>query len=87
MAARVALCDAGKAVAKRLAVAQLAPGELIGTNLVEACKQYEAEMPKGQPEIGMDSAKSNTPLLGYTVSYAISNVLLTFMGPVVVFTA
>jgi uncharacterized transporter YbjL len=33
----------------------------------------------------MDSAKSNTPVLGYTVSYAISNVLLTLLGPVIVF--
>jgi len=34
----------------------------------------------------MDLAKSNTPVLGYTVGYAISNVLLTFLGPVIVFT-
>jgi len=33
----------------------------------------------------MDAADSSTPVLGYTVSYAISNVLLTFLGPVVVF--
>jgi putative transport protein len=33
-----------------------------------------------------DIAKSNTPVLGYTVSYAVSNVLLTFLGPVIVFT-
>ena len=33
----------------------------------------------------MDLAKSNTPVLGYTVSYAISNVLLTFLGPIIVF--
>jgi putative transport protein len=32
-----------------------------------------------------DIAKSNTPVLGYTVSYAVSNVLLTFLGPVIVF--
>jgi len=32
-----------------------------------------------------DAAESSTPVLGYTVSYAISNVLLTFLGPVVVF--
>jgi hypothetical protein len=31
-------------------------------------------------------AGSNTLVLGYTVSYAISNVLLTFLGPVIVFT-
>ena len=34
----------------------------------------------------IDAADSSTPVLGYTVSYAISNVLLTFLGPVVVFT-
>jgi len=34
----------------------------------------------------IDAADSTTPVLGYTVSYAISNVLLTFLGPVVVFT-
>ena len=34
----------------------------------------------------IDIAKSTTPVLGYTVSYAISNVLLTFLGPVIVFT-
>jgi len=30
--------------------------KLIGADLVEACKQYEAEMSEGQPETGMDSA-------------------------------
>jgi putative transport protein len=35
----------------------------------------------------IDAADSSTPVLGYTVSYAISNVLLTFLGPVIVFTA
>jgi uncharacterized transporter YbjL len=34
---------------------------------------------------GIDAADSSTPVLGYTVSYAISNVLLTFFGPVIVF--
>lgn len=33
----------------------------------------------------MEVAESSTPVLGYTISYAISNVLLTFLGPVVVF--
>ena len=33
----------------------------------------------------MEVAESSTPVLGYTVSYAISNVLLTFLGPIVVF--
>ena len=34
----------------------------------------------------IDAAESSTPVLGYTVSYAISNVILTFLGPVLVFT-
>jgi uncharacterized transporter YbjL len=33
----------------------------------------------------IDAAESTTPVLGYTVSYAISNVILTFLGPVLVF--
>jgi len=33
----------------------------------------------------IDAAESSTPVLGYTVSYAISNVILTFLGPVLVF--
>jgi hypothetical protein len=33
-----------------------------------------------------DAAESSTPMLGYRVSHAVSNVLLTFLGPVVVFT-
>jgi AspT/YidE/YbjL antiporter-like protein len=32
-------------------------------------------------------AKSQTPVLGYTVPYAIANVLLTLMGPVIVLAA
>lgn len=32
----------------------------------------------------IDAAESSTPVLGYTVSYAVSNVLLTFLGPVIV---
>jgi hypothetical protein len=35
----------------------------------------------------IDAADRSTPVLGYTVSYAISSVLLTFLGPVIVFTA
>ena len=33
----------------------------------------------------MEVAESSTPVLGYTVNYAVSNVLLTFLGPVLVF--
>jgi len=31
------------------------------------------------------AADSETPVLGYTVPYAIANVTLTLMGPVIVF--
>jgi putative transport protein len=34
----------------------------------------------------IDAAESGTPVMGYTVSYAVSNVILTFLGPVLVFT-
>ncbi|WP_163338484.1 aspartate-alanine antiporter [Desulfopila sp. IMCC35008] len=33
----------------------------------------------------IDVAGSSTPVLGYTVSYAVSNVLLTFLGPLIVY--
>jgi putative transport protein len=33
----------------------------------------------------IDAAESGTPVMGYTVSYAVSNVILTFLGPVLVF--
>ena len=31
----------------------------------------------------MGAAQSSTPVMGYTVNYKVSNVLLTFWGPVV----
>ncbi|MDJ0884178.1 MAG: hypothetical protein QNJ48_08445, partial [Desulfobacterales bacterium] len=34
----------------------------------------------------IEQAKSGTPVMGYTVSYAVSNVILTFLGPIIVFT-
>jgi len=34
----------------------------------------------------IDAADSSTPVLGCTVSYSVSNVLPTFLGPVIVFT-
>ncbi len=33
----------------------------------------------------IDASDSSTPVLGYTVTYTISNVLLTFLGPIIVF--
>ena len=35
----------------------------------------------------VNEANSEMPVLGYTVPYAISNVLLTLLGPVIVLTA
>ena len=29
--------------------------------------------------------ESGTPVMGYTMSYAVSNVILTFLGPIIVF--
>jgi len=34
----------------------------------------------------VQQAESKTPVLGYTVPYAIANVLLTLLGPVIVLT-
>ncbi len=33
----------------------------------------------------IENAESGTPVMGYTVSYAVSNVILTFLGPIIVF--
>ena len=33
----------------------------------------------------IEEAQSGTPVMGYTVSYAVSNVILTFLGPIIVF--
>ncbi len=33
----------------------------------------------------IEEARSGTPVMGYTVSYAVSNVILTFLGPIIVF--
>ena len=33
----------------------------------------------------IEQAESGTPVMGYTVSYAVSNVILTFLGPIIVF--
>ncbi len=35
--------------------------------------------------IVIEEARSGTPVMGYTVSYAVSNVILTFLGPIIVF--
>ena len=42
--------------------------KLIGVNLEEAAKQYEAEMSKGQPETGMDSAWRQLQMRAFEVA-------------------
>jgi putative transport protein len=50
-----AVCYIWGTVGTGIILAQLGP-KLIGVNLPEACKQYEAEMSQGAPEGGMGSA-------------------------------
>ncbi|MGB5424895.1 MAG: aspartate-alanine antiporter [Desulfobacterales bacterium] len=42
--------------------------KLLGVNLEEACKQYEAEMSKGQPEGGMNSAWHQLQMRAFVVA-------------------
>ncbi len=42
--------------------------KLIGANLEEACKQYEAEMSKGQPESGMGGAWHQVEMRAFEIS-------------------
>jgi len=48
-------------------LSQLGP-KLIGANLVEACKQYAAEMSKGQPEGGMNTAWHRLQMRAFEIS-------------------
>ena len=50
-----AICYLWGTIGTGVILSMLGP-KLIGANLEEACKQYEAEMSKGQPATGMDSA-------------------------------
>ena len=50
-----AICYMWGTIGTGIILAQLGP-KLIGVNVEEACKQYEAEMSKGQPVGGMNSA-------------------------------
>ncbi len=50
-----AICYLWGTIGTGVILSQIGP-RLIGANLQEACRQYEAEMCEGQPETGMDSA-------------------------------
>jgi putative transport protein len=50
-----AICYLWGTIGTGVILAQIGP-KLIGANLEEACKQYEAEMSKGQPAGGMETA-------------------------------
>jgi len=50
-----AICYMWGTIGTGIILSQLGP-KLIGVDLPEACKQYEAKMSKGQPETGMGSA-------------------------------
>jgi putative transport protein len=62
-----AICYLWGTIGTGIILSQLGP-KLIGANLVEACKQYEAEMSKGQPEGGMGSAWHQLQLRAFEIS-------------------
>ena len=69
-------------------IAQLYYGRyVLKMNPVVVCGAITGNL-TSTPALNMviDEAESGTPVMGYTVSYAISNVILTFLGPVIVFT-
>jgi putative transport protein len=62
-----AICYLWGTIGTGIILSQLGP-KLIGANLVEACKQYKAEMSKGQPETGMGSAWHQLQLRAYEIA-------------------
>ena len=62
-----AICYLWGTIGTGVILSQLGP-KLIGTNLEEACKQYEAEMSKGQPETGMGSAWHQLQLRAFEIA-------------------
>ncbi len=78
---------AGIVVALVPCIAQLYYGRyVLKMNPVVVCGAITGNL-TSTPALNMviDEAESGTPVLGYTVSYAVSNVILTFLGPVLVF--
>lgn len=62
-----AICYLWGTIGTGVILAQLGP-KLIGANLPEACKQYEAEMSQGQPETGMGSAWHQLQLRAFEIA-------------------
>ena len=62
-----AICYLWGTIGTGVILSQLGP-KLIGADLVEACKQYEAEMSKGQPEGGMGSAWHQLQLRAFEIA-------------------
>ena len=62
-----AICYLWGTIGTGVILAQLGP-KLIGANLPEACKQYEAEMSKGQPATGMGSAWHQLQLRAFEIA-------------------
>ena len=64
-----AICYLWGTIGTGVILSQIGP-KLIGTNLVEACKQYEAEMSKGQPEGGMNTAWHQLSMRAFEIAAA-----------------
>ncbi len=62
-----AICYLWGTIGTGVILSQLGP-KLIGANLQEACKQYEAEMSKGQPEGGMNTAWHQLEMRAFEIS-------------------
>jgi putative transport protein len=62
-----AICYLWGTIGTGIILSQLGP-KLIGANLAEACKQYKAEMSKGQPETGMGSAWHQLQLRAFEIA-------------------
>ena len=62
-----AICYLWGTIGTGVILSQLGP-KLIGANLVEACKQYEAEMSKGQPAGGMETAWHQLQMRAFEVA-------------------
>jgi len=62
-----AICYLWGTIGTGIILSQLGP-KLIGANLAEACKQYKAEMSKGEPETGMGSAWHQLQLRAFEIA-------------------
>ena len=62
-----AICYLWGTIGTGVILAQVGP-KLIGTNLEEACKDYEAKLSQGQPEAGMNSAWHQLQMRAFEVA-------------------